>query len=86
MEVETLAHIADLLALARQQHLNYRHALPDGSNPNEALSVEAMLKAYELRLQAEALDPTLSAAPFHHEPENFQHDAVMAFYRTQLGL
>lgn len=86
MDLETQAQIADLLARARQQHLNYRHALPGGPNPNEALSVEAMRNAYELRRQAESLDPNLSSPPFRTEPENYHHDAVMQFYREKLGL
>lgn len=85
MVVDDIA-IADLLARARQEHVNYRHALPDGSSPNVALADEALRRAYEFRLQAESLDPTISSAPFRNEPEKFQHDAVMAFYRTKLGL
>jgi len=84
------AAIEQLLARARAEHLTYRHALADGPRrggvADPAAARAAIQRAYDLRLEAEALDPTVTAAPFRSEPEKFTHSAVMAFYRQQLGL
>lgn len=74
------AAVADLLAKARAAHLAYRRALKPSDRQ------DAMRRAFNFRIQAETLDPGLTADIWRHEPEKFQHDAVMAFYRQQLEI
>ena len=74
--------VADHLHAARQAHDKYRRAR-GGKADAEAVNAHARA-ALEARLAAHDLDPDHSHPAWASDPA--PHDALVAFYRTRLGV
>lgn len=89
--------VTDLLAQSRQAHQEYRDNVPrmHSAAPGAVKAAQvdgdaitagdALWLACRLRVEAHALDPTLSDPAWQDEAVSHDHDALLEFYAKQLS-
>lgn len=79
--------VASWLAQAHAAHQVYRDHLPrpGGRAGDRVGAAEALRAAYHARREAIALDPERNDPAWQDESSTHDHDALMTFYREQLG-
>ena len=89
--------VAELLALARRAHEDYRRNVPHmrhsvaagkplATTGDETKSIAALREALRLRLEASAQDPAYKDPAWQDDrAQQYRQETLIPFYREQLG-